>query len=70
VDFVVTEDRKPILLVEAKRSDAEVDSSLRYLLERCPGAAAWQVSATGKKSYQTPEGIRVAPALELLRTLA
>lgn len=28
-----------------------------------------QVSATGIKDYQSPEGIRVAPALELLSTL-
>jgi predicted AAA+ superfamily ATPase len=69
VDFVVTEDGKPILLVEAKLSDAEVDGSLRYLLARCPGAVAWQVSATGKKSYRTPEGVRVAPVMELLQTL-
>ena len=69
VDFVITEDGKPILLVEAKLSDAEVDGSLRYLLARCPGAIAWQVSATGKKNYRTPEGLRVAPVLELLKTL-
>jgi hypothetical protein len=30
---------------------------------------AWQLSLSGKKNYQTPEGIRVAPALELLRSL-
>jgi predicted AAA+ superfamily ATPase len=69
VDFVVTEDRRPILLVEAKLSDTDVDQSLRYLLARCPGATAWQVSATGKKNYRTPEGVRVAPVMELLKTL-
>jgi hypothetical protein len=36
---------------------------------RFPEADAWQVSATGRKDFVTPEGIRVAPALELLRTL-
>jgi len=30
---------------------------------------AWQISATGKKDYQTPEGIRVAPALAFLSQL-
>jgi predicted AAA+ superfamily ATPase len=69
VDFVVTEDGRPILLVEAKQSDTTVDASLPYLLARCPGAVAWQVSATGKKSYRTPEGVRVAPVIELLKTL-
>ena len=36
---------------------------------RFPEADAWQVSATGRKDFVTPEGIRVAPAVELLRTL-
>jgi hypothetical protein len=69
VDFVVVEGRRPLLLVEAKWSDAEPDRSLRYLKARFPEADAWQVSATGRKDFVTPEGIRVAPALELLRRL-
>jgi uncharacterized protein len=69
VDFVVVDRRKPILLVEAKRADADVDRSLRYLKARFPRCDAWQVSATGRKDFVTPEGIRVAPALELLRSL-
>ena len=69
VDFVVVEGRRPRLLVECKWADAEVDRGLRYLRERFPEAEAWQVSATGTKDYQTPDGIRVAPALTLLTTL-
>jgi len=69
VDFVVVENRRPILMVEAKWSDAEVDGGLRYLKERFKDAAAWQVSAMGVKDYVTRDGIRVAPAIELLKTL-
>jgi hypothetical protein len=69
VDFVVTDGRSPRLLVECKWGDVEVDRSLRYLKVRFPAADAWQVSATGSKDYVTPDGIRVAPALALLRTL-
>lgn len=69
VDFVVVEGRRPLLFVEAKWGDAEPDKSLRYLKARFPEADAWQVSAAGRKDFVTPEGIRVAPALELLRTL-
>jgi hypothetical protein len=68
-DFVITERARPILLVECKWDDADVDGSLRYLKARFPDAEAWQVSAVGKKDYQTRDGIRVAPALELLRNL-
>ncbi|MBM4299824.1 MAG: hypothetical protein FJ143_18935 [Deltaproteobacteria bacterium] len=61
--------REPQLLVECKWAESEVDKSLRYLKARFPDAEAWQVSATGKKDYLTPEGIRVSPALALLNQL-
>jgi hypothetical protein len=58
-----------VLLVECKLGDDALDKSLRYLHVRFPAADAWQVSLRGEKDYVTPEGIRVAPALNLLRTL-
>jgi predicted AAA+ superfamily ATPase len=69
VDFVVVEGKRPRLLVECKWTDSEVDRGLRYLKARFPDASAWQLSAVGTKDYQTPDGIRVAPALRLLRDL-
>jgi len=69
VDFVVVEGRLPRLLVECKWGDAEVDRSLRYLKARLPEADAWQISATGTKDYRSPDGVRIAPAVRLLRTL-
>ena len=69
VDFVVVERGLPILMVECKYADAAPDRSLRYLRRRFPDCPAWQVSATGKKDFLTPEGIRVSPALTFLQTL-
>jgi predicted AAA+ superfamily ATPase len=69
VDFVITDRRRPRLLVECKLGDTDVDRSLRYLKARFPETEAWQVSATGKKDYLTPEGIHVSPALALLNRL-
>ena len=69
VDFVVAEGRLPRLLVECKWDDAEVDRSLHYLKARFPEADAWQISATGTKDYRSPGGVRIAPAVRLLRTL-
>ena len=67
VDFVVSRRRaQPPGRVQV--GDAEPDRP-SYLKARFPAAEAWQISATGKKDYITPEGIRVAPALALLRTL-
>src|SRR5579883_591157 len=62
VDFVVTERGHPIKLVECKWSDADVAGGLKYLRAKFPSTEAWQISATGRKDYQTPDGIRVAPA--------
>ena len=70
VDFVVTAGRKPVLMIECKWSDAPPASALRYLKARFPACEAWQLSAAGSKDYETPEGIRVAPALKLLKRLA
>ena len=69
VDFVVAEKGRPRLLVECKWDDAEPDRSLRYLKQRFADAEAWQISMVGRKDFQTREGIRVAPALALLKTL-
>jgi len=69
VDFVVVERRTPQLLVECKWSDTEVDRSLKYLKARFPKCDAWQISAVGRKDYVTQDGIRVAPAMQLLRGL-
>jgi len=69
VDFVVTERRKPLTLIECKWADAEIDRSLKYLKTRFPECEAWQISASGQKDYQTPDGIRVCPATVFLSGL-
>jgi predicted AAA+ superfamily ATPase len=69
VDFVIVEKRRPIVLVECKWSDADIDKSLRYLKAKFRGAEAWQISAVGTKDYVSGEGIRVAPAIKLLSNL-
>jgi predicted AAA+ superfamily ATPase len=69
VDFVVTERDRPIQFVECKWSDTDVDGGLRYLHAKFPTAEAWQISAIGKKDYQTPDGIRVSPAIQFLNSL-
>lgn len=69
VDFVILEDGRPVAFVEAKWSDAPVEPGLHYLKLRFPGASSFQIAATGKKNFVTPDGIRVLPALDYLRTL-
>jgi len=69
VDFVITERRQPLTLVECKWADTELDGSLRYLKTRFPRCEAWQISGQGEKDYLTPEGVRVCPAPVFLSTL-
>ncbi len=70
VDFVVTDRGRPILLVECKWGDRSPEKGLRYLARRFPEAEAWQIAAVGERDYQSAGGVRVAPAMTLLRTLA
>ncbi len=67
VDSVVLNGREPVLLVECKWDDAAIDSNLRYLKSKYTNCDAWQISARGRRDYVTEDGIRVAPALSLLR---
>lgn len=69
VDFVVVERGRPIALVECKLGDDAVTGGLRYLKARFPDTIAWQVSAHGTRDYVSAEGVRVAPAVRLLREL-
>jgi hypothetical protein len=69
VDFIVVERRRPVLAVECQWSDEPITRGLRYWRERFPDCPAWQISGQGSKDYVSPDGIRVAPALELLSTL-
>jgi hypothetical protein len=70
VDFVITEDRKPILFIEVKWQDREVSKSLKYLHNKYKDTKALQISAIGTKDYLTKEGIRVLPALQFLKKLS
>ena len=69
VDFVVTDRRRPVLIVECKLAQGSLDPSVRYLKSKFPDCPAWQIHADGSEDYQTAEGIRVAPAMQLLKTL-
>ena len=69
VDFIVTERRQPIMLIECKWMDRDIDRSLRYLKAKFPEAQAWQLSALGKKDYISDTGVRVSPGIRFLKNL-
>lgn len=69
VDFIVTEEGKPVLAVECKRGDGPISRGLPYFSERFPDCKCWQVTSTGTKDYVAASGIRVCPALPFLKGL-
>ena len=69
IDFLITEGNVVKKIIECKLSDESVSSTLVYLKAKHMNAEAWQISLNGKKDFLTKEGIRVAPAVELLKTL-
>jgi hypothetical protein len=64
VDFLVTERRRPYLLLETKLSDDQPSPALRYFRERLRPAHAVQLVRHGKP--RKSEGILVVPAERLL----
>jgi predicted AAA+ superfamily ATPase len=69
VDFVIVERRRPIMIVEAKRSSGGVDASLRYLKERFPTCDAYQIHLHGQRESVTREKIHLWTAARFLSTL-
>jgi hypothetical protein len=69
IDFVVVEDRKPIQCIECKWKESELNPALFYFKKRFPSCDALQIAAISKETSQTPEGIRLMPAVDFLKTL-
>ncbi len=69
VDFVITENNKPIMFIETKLSDAETSKGLRYLKSKYPNVQSLQIHLNGKKNYIDGNGIHHQHCLQLLSTL-
>lgn len=69
VDFIITENQKPILAIECKWSDSDISSGLKYFKARFPDCIAWQLSGEGQKDYLSKDGIHYSNALKFLADL-
>jgi predicted AAA+ superfamily ATPase len=67
IDFVVCEDNKPVMFVEVKLADQDLNSRLNYFKKKYNDAQFFQIHLKGKKNYITPEGITVTSALSFLK---
>lgn len=66
VDFIVTENGKPLMAIECKWADEEISKNLSYFKVKFPSCEAIQVTAAGGKDYVSPDGIAVMPANKFL----
>lgn len=66
VDFVVVEDRKPLLFVECKSNDTTVSPHLMYLKKKFPQVSSFQLTYNSKKDFVSQDGIRVCDAFRVL----
>jgi predicted AAA+ superfamily ATPase len=69
VDFVITEDQKPICFVETKLSEKSVSPHLSYLKRKFPKVPAYQITLSPANDFLNNEGIRVAPAHVALKEI-
>lgn len=69
VDFVLTERKKPILMVECKLADVQVSRPLLYLKERFPSCRAIQVCSSLKEDLRVTGGVEVKSAVSFLNEL-
>jgi predicted AAA+ superfamily ATPase len=69
VDFVVTENSRPVFFVECKQKDKSISGSLRYLKTRFPEVAAIQLFQGDGQDRTDRDGIRICPAHRFLSEL-
>jgi predicted AAA+ superfamily ATPase len=69
VDFVVTENSKPILFIECKLGDSDSAKGLKHLKDIYPNVRAMQLHLKGKKEYIDGNGIEHGHAIKLLADL-
>ena len=70
VDFAIVENGKPMAFIECKYADRQPSKSLRYVKSKFPGIPATQVCFEECDDYINRDGIRVCPAVVLLREFA
>ena len=69
VDFIITENNKPVLFIETKVSDADSTKGLKYLKGKFPSVRSLQIHLKGKKEYIDGNGIEHSSCLKFLNEL-
>jgi predicted AAA+ superfamily ATPase len=69
IDFVITENKKPIKFIECKLTNRDVNPTLRYMKQRFPETEAYQISFHDTEDFINKYGIRICSAETFLMDL-
>lgn len=69
MDFVVTEENKPVSFIECKKGRKGSNKALRYLKQRFPGTSATSIFLEEGSAFEDKDGIIHQPATEFLASL-
>lgn len=61
VDFVITENSKPICFIECKLAEKSLSPHLLYLSKKFPNVSCYQLTLENVGDFRTQEGHRLAP---------
>ncbi len=67
VDFIITQNEKPIYAIEVKLGEEPISKHLLYFKKKIHDVSAFQIYLNGKKDYISAEGIRCMSALNFLK---
>ncbi len=61
IDFVITEDSKPLCFIECKLNEKKISPTLFFIRKKFPDIPCYQLTEKDVGDFQNQEGLRVAP---------
>lgn len=69
IDFVVTENKKPLMFIESKVSIRETSKALKNVIKKFPQAEFYQLHWNGEKEFKNDLGVNFMKTLSFLKNL-
>lgn len=69
IDFILTKDRKPYMMIEVKESDSQASANFAYFEKALPGLKKVQLVKNLSQSRQTAQGVLITPLAEWLEKM-
>lgn len=69
IDFILTKDRKPYMMIEVKESDSQASANFAYFEKALPGLKKVQLVKNLSQSRRTAQGVLITPLAEWLEKM-